>query len=69
MSVSVRPLVGQWAQRLGDQANGRQLDTELAGLGHHGAAARLDVIGDVDRLERRKARTQDVLLGKQLQLA
>ena len=63
------PLVGQRAQGLGDQPDRRQLDRELTGLGDHRPTARLDVVGDVDRLERDKAAAQNVLLGEQLQLA
>ena len=46
------PLLGQRAQRLGEQADRRRLDRELAGLGHHGHALGLDDVGDVDFFER-----------------
>ena len=62
------PLVRQRAERLGQEPERVQLQAELAGLGDHGSAPHLDVIGDVHVVEGRERLAHDVLLGEKLDL-
>ena len=62
------PLVGQRAQRLGQEADARRLERELAGLGDHGHAFGFDEVGDVDLVEPREVLPERLGSAKELDL-
>jgi hypothetical protein len=63
------PLVGQRPERLREHAQLAELERKLPGLRDHRAPSRLDVIGDVELVERDERLAHRVLLGEELNFA